>query len=144
MKKIIFSILITVLFYNTSFSQCREFTTQEVVSQLDNYILTGKYHYMKLAEGEEILIFKTLNKGLGYRFIIMGQQEIPQPNFVITDWDNSIIYDSNKEDNKKIFDYVPNSTKRIKILIKVPKTNDKENKGIKEGCVSLVIGIKSI
>lgn len=141
MKKFLVIILFAFFTVNISFSQCREFTHSEVVPKLENFLLTGKYHSMKLSEGEEILIFKTVNRGLTYRFVVMSEDAIPQPHFSITDWENNVIFDNQKNNNSNVFDYNASKTQRIKIIIKVPKSTS--NSSIKEGCVGLVIGVKS-
>lgn len=141
MKKIILTLTIAIFVFSYGYSQCREFTHSEVVPKLEDFLLTGNYHSMKLREGEEILIFKTINRGLSYRFVVMSEEQIPQPHFMITDWENNIIYDNSKDNNSNVFDYKAVSTQRIKIIIKVPKSSSTSNN--KEGCVGLVMGVKS-
>ncbi len=141
MKKILLNFVLVFLLANSLFAQCREFTHNEIIPKLGDFLLTGKYHSMKLSEGEEILIFKTVNRGLTYRFIVMSESVIPQPHFIITDWDNKVIYDNSKNNNSVIFDYKADMTQRIKIIIKVPKSSSGTN--IKEGCVGLVMGVKT-
>ena len=78
MKKILLILLFA--FSNAIiYAQCKEFTNQTVIPKLNDYLPTGKYHAMTLREGEEILIFKTLNKGIKYRFVVMSDANIPQP-----------------------------------------------------------------
>ena len=139
MKKYIISFLFIFLITNVSYSQCRDFTYNEVVPKLDDFLLTGKYHSMELNEGEEVLIFKTVNRGLTYRFVVMSESNIPQPNFIISDWNNKVIFDNIKNNNSIMFDYKSLTTQRIKIIIKVPKSNS----STKMGCVGLVIGVKN-
>lgn len=140
MKKII--LLFTIFFLsNLSFGQCKEFTNQKVIPLLGDYLPTGKYHALVLREGEEILIFKTLNKGINYRFVVMSEDAIPQPMFKIVDWENNIIFDNQKHGNTNKFDYICPITQRVKIIISVPISST-QTKNIKTGCVSLAIGIK--
>lgn len=140
-KKILILSILTFLFLN-SFSQCLDFTTKSVVPQLGDFLLTGKYHSLKLAEGDEILILKTLNKGLTYRFIVMGEKTISKPQFTILDWNNKVIFDNEDKNFVDHFDYKCSLTERIKIVIKVPELSTNTHQ-IHEGCVSLVMGIKS-
>lgn len=141
MKKIILIFTISILFITASFAQCREFTNNEVVPKLGDFLLTGKYHSMKLAEGEEILIFKTINRGLTYRFVVMSENSIPQPHFMIIDWDNNVLYDNETDNNSNIHDLICDKTQRIKIIIKIPRSSSAPT--INEGCVGLVMGIKT-
>ena len=140
MKKINILILIISLSILPFFSsaQCREFTEKEAIPLLGNYILSGRYHSLKLTEGEKILIFKTLNRGIIYRFVIIGEKQLPENiEMKITDWNDKVIYHNANDDYSKIFDYDNKKTQRIKIFIKVPEVNNKP----KRGCVGLVIGI---
>ncbi len=141
MKKILLTATILFIGIFATFAQCKNFTNQTVVPELGDYLLTGKYHSLKLSEGEEILIFKTINKGINYRFVIMSDDNIPQPQFMIIDWENNLIFDNTEHGNAISFDYSCNKTQRIKIVIKVPRST--ETPQINEGCVSLVMGIKS-
>lgn len=141
MKKIILLFFAIIISTTVTLSQCRNFTVEKIIPNLDDFLLTGKYHSMMLGEGEEILIFKTINKSLTYRIVVMGDQNIPQPNFALIDWDNKLIFDNKDNNNTTTFDYKCNKTQRIKIIIKVPKTTDMTKMG--EGCVGLVIGIKT-
>ena len=49
-------------------AQCKQFSELEVMPLLGDYIISGRYNTLKLREGEEILIFKTLSKGIDYRW----------------------------------------------------------------------------
>ena len=137
MKKILIAIIILITGFN-AFSQCREFTMNQVVPKLGDFLLTGKYHAMVLTEGEEILIYKTVNQGIQYRFVIGYDQNLPTPEFYIINENNKILF--NNEKKKTTFDYKFGKTERIKIIIKVPETDTPPPKP--EGCVSLIIGIK--
>lgn len=140
MKKILFTFFLLSLNI-LIFAQCKDFTDKEVLPKLKDYLPTGKYHAMTLSEGEEILIFKTINRSIKYRFVIMSDNNIPQPKFKIIDWDNNLIFDNEKKNNTNIFDYNCDKTQRIKIVITIPKSSSTHT-NIKSGCVSLVIGIK--
>lgn len=141
MKKLLLIVSFAIFIVSTGISQCREFTNNNVVPKLDDFLLTGKYHSMKLAEGEEILIFKTINRGLTYRFVVMSENNIPQPHYKIIDWENNLIYDNENDNNSNVHDINCDRTQRIKIIIKVPNSNSNSNNA--EGCVGLVMGIKT-
>jgi len=142
MKKIFIILSFFILVFTNSYSQCRDFTTKKVVPKLDDFLLTGKYHALILAEGDEILILKTLNKGLKYRFIIMGESNLPKPHFILLNWNNKVLFDNKNDNFSSIYDYKCAKTERVKIVIKIPESVSKKLT-IQEGCVSLVMGIKS-
>lgn len=124
-------------------AQCKEFTENEVLPLLEDYVISGRYSAVKLYEGEEILIFKTLSKGISYRFIVKGDSELPpQIEYSIEDWDGEKIYNNKNDDLKSVWDYECDKTQRIKIFIKVPAVT-KENAEPKRGCVTILSGIKA-
>ncbi|MCQ2976021.1 MAG: hypothetical protein MJ211_14565 [Bacteroidales bacterium] len=126
-----------------SSAQCKEFTEEKVLPLLEDYVISGRYNSIKLYEGEEILIFKTLSKGINYRFVVKGDDEIPKDiEFNVESWEGDKIY-SNKSNNfNSIWDFQCNKTQRIKIFVKVPLVS-KANTEPKRGCVTLLCGIKS-
>ncbi len=139
MKKIIFTLVFSLFVFSYGYSQCKEFVMNEVFNELDDFLLTGKYHSMELSEGEEVLIFKTVNQGLQYRFIIKGDNNISQPNFLIVNNENNVVFNNYSKDGGCMFDFKPNETQKIKIIIKIPKSS----KTSTNGCVGLVIGVKN-
>ena len=86
-------------------AQCKEFTESEVLPLLEDYVISGRYSAVKLYEGEEILIFKTLSKGISYRFIIKGDDQLPeQIEFAIEDWDGEKLYNNKSDEYKAVWD----------------------------------------
>jgi hypothetical protein len=59
-------------------------------------------------------------------------------HFTITDWEDNTIYDNQSQGYK--WDYKSEKTQRIKINVSVPKTS--ENPPLKEGCMTVITGIK--
>jgi len=143
MKKIKLIVLaLIIIFPIISYAQCKEFTESTAIPLLDDFILSGRYNSLKMGEGEQILIFKTLNKGITYRFIICGETGLPDNiEFEILDWEDNLIYNNKSDSYKKIWDYKSSSTQRIKIVIKVP---DEGGDATVKACVTLVTGIKNL
>ncbi|MBQ5576287.1 MAG: hypothetical protein IIT37_09605 [Bacteroidales bacterium] len=120
-------------------AQCKQFSETEVMPLLGEYIVSGRYNTLKLREGEEILIFKTLSKGIDYRIIVKCVDSLAANlHFTITDWEDNTIYDNQSQGYK--WDYKSEKTQRIKINVSVPKTS--ENPPLKEGCMTVITGIK--
>jgi len=121
-------------------AQCKQFSELEVMPLLGEYIVSGRYNTLKLREGEEILIFKTLSKGIDYRIIVKCVDSLATNlHFTIKDWEDNTIYD-NEESKSYKWDYKSEKTQRIKINVYVPKTS--ENPPLKEGCMTVITGIK--
>ena len=120
-------------------AQCKDFSEKEVMPMLGEYIVSGRYNTLKLREGEEILIFKTLSKGIDYRIIVKCVDSLATNlHFTITDWEDNTIYDNGSQGFT--WDYKSEKTQRIKINVFVPKTT--EQPPLKEGCMTVITGIK--
>lgn len=120
-------------------AQCKDFSEKVVMPMLGEYIVSGRYNTLKLREGEEILIFKTLSKGIDYRIIVKCVDSLATNlHFTITDWEDNTIYDNQSQGYK--WDYKSEKTQRIKINVFVPKTS--EQPPLKEGCMTVITGIK--
>lgn len=123
------------------FAQCKEFTENKVVPLLDDYFISGKYNTLKLKGGDEIVIFKTVSKGINYRFVVKGDKDLPfPPQFKIESWEGKIVFD-NSETGEEIWDHPCDKTERIKIIVTVPEADEDSDT---EGCVTVLSGIKSI
>lgn len=143
MKKIKISFLLAILLSSSVLvsAQCKDFTKDEVVPMLGDFILSGKYNALKMQEDEEILIYKTLTKEITYRFVVKAEATMPQNIIVkITDWNDNEIKSNEDDPEKNIFDIKSEKTQRVKIFVKVPLENKDDPK---IGCVSLVIGLKN-
>ncbi len=135
------------MWQSKSMAQCNDFTESEVLPLLsdgnDNYIISGKYNSIPLIEGDDMLIFRSLTKGIKYRFIAKADDKIlKNVYFVIESWQGDTLYNSSKDGYKNYFDFDNRKlNQRIKIYVKVPNPNNGEP--LKTGCVSVVTGIKS-
>ena len=122
-------------------AQCKQYAETEVMPLLGEYIISGRYNTLKLREGEEILIFKTLSKGIDYRIIVKGEDSLSSYiHYTIKDWEDNTIYDNDNGNHDYKWDYKSEKTQRIKINVFVPKTS--QNPPLREGCVTVLTGIK--
>ena len=131
--------LLTLVF--SSYAQCRNFTEQELIPQLNDYLLNGRYHSFYMQEGDDMIIFKTLNTGIKYKFIFGISDSLPSHlTIIIKNWNNEILFESHASQKIVSFQYSPSKAERIKIYIQVPQVDPQP----KKGCVGLVIGIQKI
>lgn len=143
--KYIYKIIVALFIFlmatpSGSLAQCKEFSETEVMPMLGEYIVSGRYNTLKLREGEEILIFKTLSKGIDYRIIVKCVDSLATDlHFTVTDWEDNTIYD-NAESKSDMWDFKCDKTQRIKINVYVPKTSEKPP--LKEGCMTVLTGIR--
>ncbi|MBO7438459.1 MAG: hypothetical protein J6T96_08230 [Bacteroidales bacterium] len=134
-------IICLMTFPSQTQAQCKQFSETEVMPQLGEYIISGRYNTLKLREGEEILIFKTLSKGIDYRILVRCVDSLANHlHFTIKDWEDNTIYDNEKNNYNYKWDYKSEKTQRIKINVFVPKSS--EDSPLKEGCVTVITGIK--
>ena len=139
--RILFISLFFLLLGFTGHAQCRNFTETQLIPQLKDYLLNGRYHSFYMQEGDEILIFKTLSTGMKYKFVFGISDELPPHlTIVIKNWNNKVLFDSHASQKIITFQYLPTKAERIKIYIQVPQVDPKP----KKGCVGLVIGIQKI
>ena len=122
-------------------AQCKQFSELEVMPLLGDYIISGRYNTLKLREGEEILIFKTLSKGINYRLLVKAVDSLAtNVHFTVMDWEDNTIFDNANNDYGYKWDYKSEKTQRVKINVFVPKHS--ESTPLKEGCVTVLTGIK--
>ena len=122
-------------------AQCKQFSETEVMPLLGDYIISGRYNTLKLREGEEILIFKTLSKGINYRLIVKAVDSLATNlHFTVMDWEDNTIFDNANSSYGYKWDYKSDKTQRVKINVFVPKKS--EDTPLKEGCVTVLTGIK--
>ncbi len=144
MKHLFLLIIVFAAFSVNSFSQCSDFARREGIALLDTakYLQSGNFNAEKLSEGEEIQIFKSLTKGMSYRFVICGSSDLPQNiEFEITDFKGKKILFSNKENNYvKVWDFTPEKSQRVLVSIRVPVVKKSEKP--QTGCVAVVTGFK--
>ncbi|MCQ2252117.1 MAG: hypothetical protein MJZ61_01570 [Bacteroidales bacterium] len=119
-------------------AQCKDFTENEAMPLLGDYIISGKYNSIKLTEGEDILIFKTLSKGIEYKFVVKGEVCFKNGvEFSVETWEGDVIYSSS---NEPVWNFKCNKTQRVKIYVKVPLINSTNPEN---GCVTILTGIKA-
>lgn len=144
MKKIITAITFSLIMLAPLLSkaQCKDFTETKVMPKLEDFIISGRYNTINLYDGEEILIFKTLSKGITYRIVVMGDENLPaNMEMKIENWDGENLYQAHNKSNTHVWDYNCDKTQRIKIIVKVPERAAGAQP--QKGCVSIIAGIKA-
>lgn len=129
-------------------AQCKEFNDNIAMPLLydkendEQYMLSGRYNTMQLSEGDDMLVFKSLSKGIKYRFIVLGDESLPKNiNLVIESWDGDVIYDNKDHNYETIWNFENKKAQRVKIYINIPKTETGAGSGC--GCLSFITGLLS-
>lgn len=150
MRKIIqlIPIIIILLLSEVSQAQCRDFAKTVGIAELDTseYIHDGRYNAIKLKEGEEVQLYKTLHSGYEYRVVICGSNDLPDIPFQVLDFKRNVIYDSKEHKDAKHkyprnWDFTSKSTQRIIVSVKVPVIHQDDDKK-QSGCVTVMFGFR--
>lgn len=134
---------IFLLFSSKGQAQCREFAKDVGLKQLDTalYIHDGRFNAIKLREGDEIELFKTISAGINYRVVVCGSDELTYVPFEVLDFDRNVLYTNADNDYKQTWDFPAESSQRLIIAIKLPPAKDASSDP-KSGCVSILFGLK--
>ncbi len=136
--------LLIFLLFNfaiNSTAQCKSFAEVQAEKLLGNYIQSGRYNALKLDEGDEMLMYKTLSPGLNYRFIVIGSSDLPANiEFKVLDWNKNVLFDNKKNNYVNHWDFKSAQNQRVRIWVKVPLVN--ESKRPLRGCIAIITGFK--
>ena len=143
MKNYIFITIFLLSSVYSGYSQCRAFAKTVGVAKLDTILFEhdGRLNSLKLAEGEEIEIFKTISARQSYKIAVCASSELPQELvFAVMDFDRNMLFDNN-ETGQQSWEFIMDSDQRIIIYVRIPRktTNNKEKA---KGCLSVVLGTK--
>ena len=124
-------------------AQCKSFVKTSCLPQLAPYIHDGNYQAVIMSEDEEAEVYKTIFAGQQYRLVVCTENSIPNIEFVVTDIRRTVLFDSRKNGNVKVWDFKPEASQQIKITIRVPKP---KKQGVDEqelvfGCVGILFSL---
>ena len=144
MKKLSGLSLLFIIFMFSSLtghSQCKHFAKQVCRKELAPYTHNGNYNAAILTEGETAEMIKTFYSDQSYRLYICGSNSLPKIHFQVLDINRNIIYDNKDDGYNPKWDFVPESTRQLIILLKVANGESESGEPI-SGCVSIMIGMK--
>jgi hypothetical protein len=145
-RKILSGLTVALIFMQMSgniTAQCKGFARKSCVSQLSPYLHDGSFDAAMLTEGEEADIYKTFYAGQQYRIVVCNSDNLPPVEFWVIDSNRQILFYNKEHGMCRNWDFVPESSKQVKILIKVPaNSNKKSDDEIKNGCVAILVGLK--
>jgi len=121
-------------------AQCKNFVKSSCVPQLSPFVHDGNYQAVSMSEGEDAEVYKTVFAGQQYRMVICSESALPNVEFVVSDNRRTVLFDSRKNNNAKMWDFKFDASQQIKVTIRVPKPQ-KEGKGA-SGCVGVLFGMK--
>ncbi|MDP4209614.1 MAG: hypothetical protein Q8928_12445 [Bacteroidota bacterium] len=146
MKKILSLLALTLIISAASFTasaQCKGFAKKVCKLDLIPYIHDGNYHAAILTEGEEAELYKTFYADQEYRIAICVVDAFPQIEFKIYDSNRKLIYNNRDHHMSRIWDFKPEASQQLKIVVKVPASGSKKSDSeVISGCVAIMFGIK--
>lgn len=130
-------------FLSDLFAQCKEFAEDKVMPMLGDYVISGRYQMQTISEGQEILVNRSLSKGIKYRFVIKGDEALPQNVILNVETQEGVQIYSNVDNNySSVWDFTCDKTQRVKIWLSVPM-DSKSDTEPQKGCISFIVGIKA-
>jgi len=121
-------------------AQCKSFVKTGCVPNIAPYIHDGCYQAVMMSVGEEAEVYKTVFAGQQYRLFVCIDDVMPNIEFVVSDIRRTILYDSRKNENVKIWDFKPEASQQIKITVRIPKSVREGNDEVIFGCVGVIFG----
>jgi len=121
-------------------AQCKNFVKSSCIPQLAPFIHDGNYQAVTMSEGEEAEVYKTVFAGQQYRLIICNETALPDVEFVVSDNRRTVLFDSRKNNNVKMWDFKFDASQQIKVTIRIPKPQKEGKSG--SGCVGVLFGMK--
>ena len=120
--------------------QCSTFARGVVKPELAPFLHDGNLNATILAEGERIVLQKTVFDGLKYRIVVMGVPDLPSPRFKLKDGSGDILFDNIEYDYASKWDFDVQTTQNLFVEITVPEDDDPS--ADTGGCVAVLFGIE--
>jgi hypothetical protein len=122
-------------------AQCKQFAKNTCKSGLKPYQHDGNYDATALlVEGDVAPMYKTVHSEVQYRLGVCGSNNLPPIHFQVQDARNGkVLYDNSDNDYNWKWDFTPESSSQIKVIITVPRSGN-EGSEPEEGCVAVMFG----
>jgi hypothetical protein len=141
MKKIALILSLAALLPFVSNAQCRAFTKNQCLPELQGYVQNENYNSAMLVPGDEAELLLTFYGGKEYRLVLCAHPILGLVEYEVKDTNGELIYSGNSDD-KQIFDFKMANTQQLIVKIKVPEQSSSVS--THEGCVSVMIGAKEL
>jgi hypothetical protein len=120
-------------------AQCRAFTKNQGLPQLDGYVQNDNYNSAMLIPGDDAELLLTFYGGKEYRLVVCAHPILGSVDFEITDTNGDSIYKGNTGAGNS-FDFKMVNTQQLIVKLHVPE--QKSSVSVHEGCVSVLVGSK--
>jgi hypothetical protein len=120
-------------------AQCRAFTKNQCLPQLDGYVQNDNYNSAMLIPGDDAELLLTFYGGKEYRLVVCAHPILGSVDYEITDTNGDSIYKGNTGSGNS-FDFKMVNTQQLIVKLHVP--DQKSSVSTHEGCVSVLVGSK--
>lgn len=120
-------------------AQCRAFTKNQCLPQLDGYVQNDNYNSAMLVPGDDAELLLTFYGGKEYRLVVCAHPILGSVDFEITDTSGDSIYGGNTAAGNS-FDFKMVNTQQL--IVKLHVHEQKSSVSVHEGCVSVLVGSK--
>jgi hypothetical protein len=139
MKLITILLSLFLLMPVLSDAQCRAFTKNQCLPQLDGYVQNDNYNSAMLIPGDDAELLLTFYGGKEYRLVVCAHPILGSVDYEITDTNGDSIYRGNTGAGNT-FDFKMVNTQQLIVKLHVP--DQKSSVSTHEGCVSVLVGSK--
>jgi hypothetical protein len=139
MKLIKILLPLLLLMPMASDAQCRAFTKNQCLPQLDGYVQNDNYNSAVLVPGDDAELLLTFYGGKEYRLVVCAHPVLGSVEYEITDTNGDSIYRGNTGAGNS-FDFKMVNTQQLIVKLRVP--DQKSDNMVHEGCVSVLVGHK--
>lgn len=139
MKLIKILLPLLLLLPGISNAQCRAFTKNTCLPQLDGYVQNDNYNSAMLVPGDDAELLLTFYGGKQYRLVVCAHPILGSVDYEVTDTNGESIYRGNTGAGNS-FDFKMVNTQQLIVKLHVPE--QKSAVSVHEGCVSVLVGSK--
>lgn len=143
-KKLIHTALLLIFIgaSNLVSGQCTSFTKKQGFPALEPFIHNGQITSTKFMPGDVADIEMTFNAGSDYRVLIVFQEVLGNVVFKVKDKTGKVLFASKAGDTKPFWDFRVTTTQQLMVSVEVPAMDEKSNKILPQGCVSVLVGFR--
>ncbi len=121
--------------------QCNAFSKKKCLPVLKPFQHNGLHNIVAMSPGESAALEMTFYADTDYRLAVCNDERLGDVSFRVLRKDSSVVFDSRKFGNPRMWDFTMNSTQQYFIEVDVPRAKNRTS--IEEtGCVSVLAGYK--
>ena len=142
-NRYLFFSFLSILFYSSTFAQCKNFVKKKCLPSLAPYVTNGQISTANFAPGDHAEIPISFFENTDYRIIVCGQEVLGKITYKLLDANKNVVFDNSKFDYTNTWDFSSSSNQSLTLVVEVPSDKaDNHSQLMHTGCVSVIIGFK--